>query len=91
MFIKQFENIIDLAIRFYRPKNYEFVLIDPLFASLIGYFCESSIKMLIKERKKDYLVYLLWLFGVIPLNILKNYIVITCPTLRAPKVLYLIE
>ena len=47
--------------------------------------------MNIKERKKDYLVYLLWLFGVIPSNILKNYIVASHPTLRAQKVLYLIE
>ena len=47
--------------------------------------------MNIKEREKDYLVYLLWLFGVIPSNILKNYIVIKCPTLKAPKVLYLID
>ena len=47
--------------------------------------------MNIKERKKDYLVYLLWLFGVIPSNILKNYIVVKSPTLRARKVLYFIE
>ena len=47
--------------------------------------------MNIKERKKDYLVYLLWLFGVIPSNILKNYMVIRCPTLKAQKVLYLID
>ncbi len=47
--------------------------------------------MNIRERKKDYLVYLLWLFGVIPLNILKNYIIVKSPTLRAKKVLYLIE
>ncbi len=45
----------------------------------------------IKQRKKDYLVYLLWLFGVIPSNILKNYIVVKSPTLKAPKVLYLID
>tara|TARA_Y100001978_G_scaffold177911_1_gene171729 strand:- start:1077 stop:1220 length:144 start_codon:yes stop_codon:yes gene_type:complete len=44
-----------------------------------------------KENKKDYIVYLLWLFGVIPSNILKNYIVIKGPTLKAPKVLYLID
>ena len=44
-----------------------------------------------KERKKDYLIYLLWLFGVLPSNILKNYIVVKSPTLRAKKVLYLIE
>ena len=47
--------------------------------------------MHIKERKKDYLVYLLWLFGVIPSNILKNYLIVKSPTLRAQKVLYLIE
>ena len=47
--------------------------------------------MNIKEKKKDYLVYLLWLFGVIPSNILKNYIVVKSPTLKAPKVLYLID
>ncbi len=39
--------------------------------------------MYIKERKKDYLVYLLWLFGVIPSKILKNYIVVKCPGLKA--------
>ena len=47
--------------------------------------------MNIKEREKDYLIYLLWLFGVIPLNMLKNYIVVKSPTLRAQKVLYFIE
>ena len=47
--------------------------------------------MNIKERKKDYLVYLLWLFGVIPSNIIINYIVVKSPTLRAQKVLYLIK
>ena len=47
--------------------------------------------MNIKEMKKDYLVYLLWLFGVIPSNILKNYIVVKSPTFRTKKVLYLIE
>ena len=47
--------------------------------------------MNIKESKKDYLIYLLWLFGVIPSNILKNYIVVKSPTLRDEKVLYLIE
>ena len=47
--------------------------------------------MNIKERKKDYLVYLLWLFGVIPSNILKNNIVVKNSTLKAPKVLYLID
>ena len=47
--------------------------------------------MNINERKKDYLVYLLWLFGIIPSNILKNYIVVQSPTLRSQKVLYLIE
>ena len=47
--------------------------------------------MSIKEREKDYLIYLLWLFGVIPSNILKNYIVVKSPSLRAQKVLYLIE
>ena len=43
------------------------------------------------ERKKDYLVYLLWLFGVIPSNILKNYLKVKCPTLKDAKVLYLVE
>ena len=47
--------------------------------------------MNIKEREKDYIVYLLWLFGVIPSNILRNYIIVNSPTLRAQKVLYLIE
>ncbi len=47
--------------------------------------------MNIKERNKDYLIYLLWLFGVIPSKILKNYMVIKCPSIKAPKVLYLIE
>ena len=47
--------------------------------------------MNIKEREKDYLIYLLWLFGVIPANILKNYILVKSPTLGAQKVLYLIE
>ena len=47
--------------------------------------------MNIKERKRDYLVYLLWLFGVIPSNILKNYIVVKCPTLKARNVIYLID
>ena len=47
--------------------------------------------MNIKESKKDYLVYLLWLLGVIPSNILRNYIIVNSPTLRAQKVLYLIE
>ena len=47
--------------------------------------------MHIEERKKDYLVYLLWLLGVIPSNILKNYLVVKSPTLRAQKTLYLIE
>ena len=47
--------------------------------------------MNIKESKKDYLIYLLWLFGVIPSNIIKYYIVGKSPTLRAQKVLYLIE
>ena len=31
--------------------------------------------MNIKERKNDYLVYLLYLLGVIPQQVLKNYIV----------------
>jgi len=44
-----------------------------------------------KEREKDYVVYLLWLFGVIPTNILKNYLIVKSPTLRAQKVLYLIQ
>ena len=44
-----------------------------------------------KDRKKDYLVYLLWLFGVIPSNILKNYMVVNHPNLKAQKVLYLID
>ena len=47
--------------------------------------------MNIKEKDREYLVYLLWLFGVIPSNILKNYILVKSPTLRAQKVLYLIE
>ena len=47
--------------------------------------------MNIKEREKDFLVYLLWLFGVLPSNILKNYIVVKSPSLRAQKVLYFIE
>ena len=47
--------------------------------------------MNIKEKKKDYLVYLLWIFGVIPSNIIKNYIFVKSPTLRAQKLLYLIE
>ena len=47
--------------------------------------------MNIKEREKDYLVFLLWLFGVISSNILRNYILVKSPTLRAQKVLYLIE
>ena len=47
--------------------------------------------MNIKEREKDYLIYLLWLFGVIPSNIVKNYILVKSPTLDAQKVLYLIE
>jgi len=47
--------------------------------------------MNIKEREKDYLVFLLWLFGVIPSKILRNYMMVNSPTLRAQKVLYLIE
>ena len=47
--------------------------------------------MNIKEREKDYLVFLLWLFGVIPSNMLKNYIVAKSPTLKAEKLLYLIQ
>ena len=47
--------------------------------------------MNIKEKEKDYLIYLLWLFGVIPSNIVKNYILVKSPTLDAQKVLYLIE
>ena len=47
--------------------------------------------MNINEREKEYLVYLLWLFGVIPSNILRNYIVVKSPTLKAQKVLYFIE
>ena len=47
--------------------------------------------MNIKEKEKDYLVYLLWLFGVIPSNILRNYLMVKSPTLRAQKVLYFIE
>ena len=31
--------------------------------------------MNIKESKKDYLIYLLYLFGVIPPQVLKNYII----------------
>ena len=34
-----------------------------------------GIAMNTKERKKDYLIYLLYLFGVIPSKVLKNYIV----------------
>ena len=47
--------------------------------------------MNISARKKDYLVYLLWLLGVIPSNILKNYLLVKSPTLKAQKVLYLID
>ena len=47
--------------------------------------------MHIKKWEKDYLVYLLWLFGVITSNMLRNYIVVKSPTLRAQKVLYFIE
>ena len=47
--------------------------------------------MNIRERKKDYLFYLLWLFGIIPSKVVKNYIVVKCPNLTAQKVLYLIE
>ena len=47
--------------------------------------------MHIKKWEKDYLVYLLWLFGVIPSNTLRNYIIVKSPTLRAQKVIYLIE
>ena len=39
-----------------------------------------------KEKKKDYLVYLLWIFGVIPSNIIKNYIFVNSPTLRAKEI-----
>ena len=44
-----------------------------------------------KNKKQHYLFHLLWLFGVIPSPILKNYIVVKSPTLRAQKTLYLIE
>ena len=47
--------------------------------------------MNLKERKKEFLIYLLWLFGVIPSNILKNYLLVKSPTLKAQKVLYLID
>ena len=47
--------------------------------------------MNIKKRDKDYLIYLLWLFGVIPSKILKNYMVIKFSTVKAQKVLYLID
>ena len=47
--------------------------------------------MNINEGKKDYLVYLLWLFGVIPSNILKNYIVVKSPAPKAQKVLFLMK
>lgn len=47
--------------------------------------------MKIKEKKKDFIVYLLWIFGVIPSNLIKNYILVKPPTLRAKKILYLIE
>ena len=35
--------------------------------------------------EKDYLVYLLWLFGVIPSNIIKNYMVVKSPYFRSAK------
>ena len=38
-----------------------------------------------KERKKDFLVYLLWLFGVISSNILKNYLVVKRSALKSQK------
>ena len=41
--------------------------------------------MNIDEREKDYLVYLLWLFGVIPSNILKNYMVVKSPYFISAK------
>ena len=91
MFIRQFSSIIDLVIRSLISENNAFLLIDPSFAFLIGCFCLKSCEMNIKDKKKDYLVYLLWLFGVIPSNILKNYLIVKSPTLRAQKVLYLIE
>ena len=47
--------------------------------------------MNMKDKKKDYLVYLLWLFGVLPSKTLKNYILVKSPTLRAKKVLYLLD
>ena len=47
--------------------------------------------MIKNERKKDYIVYLLWLFGVIPPKVLKNYIVLKCPSLKSSKILYLID
>ena len=44
--------------------------------------------MNLKQRKKDFLIYLLWLFGIIPSNILKNYLVVKSPLIRAQKVFY---
>ncbi len=43
--------------------------------------------MNIKERNKDYLVYLLWLFGIFPSKLLKNYILVKYPILKSQKLL----
>ena len=43
--------------------------------------------MNMKQRKKEYLVYLLWLLGVIPSKTIKNYIVVKYPTLKAQKII----
>ena len=56
-------------------KFKEFLLIDPMFIDKIRY-CKIDIEMNFKERKKDYLIYLLYLFGVIPSEVLKNHIVV---------------
>ena len=39
------------------------------------YFIKRGIEMNLKERRKDYLIHLLYLFGVIPSKIFKNYFV----------------
>ena len=81
-----------LKILYFSDYKYNaFILIDPSLGFSIGYSCLRVIEMNIKEKKKDYLVYLLWIFGVIPSNIIKNYIFVKSPTLKAQKVLYLIK